>query len=50
MTSLIHRSQETSKIIHEAVLVIPNLAIKLTGEAMVNTKAFVIAFKNVSMY
>lgn len=48
MTKLIHRSQSAGKSVQEAVLVIPSLAIKLTGEAVVNAKAFVIAFKNVS--
>ncbi|CAB4026236.1 Hypothetical predicted protein [Paramuricea clavata] len=46
MTDLVHRSQEAGKSVHEAILVIPSLAIKLTGEAVVNTKAFIIAFKN----
>ena len=48
MTSLIHRSQDAGKSVQEAILVIPSLAVKLTGEAVVNTKDFVIAFKNVS--
>jgi hypothetical protein len=47
MTDLVHRSQEAGKSVQEAILVIPSLAIKLTGEAVVNTKAFIIAFKNV---
>lgn len=48
MTTLINRSQEASKSVQDAVLVIPSMAIKLTGEAFVNAKAVVIAFKNVS--
>lgn len=48
MTNLIHRSQEAGKSVQEAVLVIPSLAVKLTGEVLVNTKDFIIAFKNVS--
>lgn len=48
MTSLVNRSKEAGHAVHGACLVIPNLAVKLTGEAAVNTKAFVIAFTNVS--
>ena len=47
MTDLIHRSQEAGKSVQEAVLFIPSLAIKLTGEAVVNAQAFVIGFKEV---
>ena len=47
MTDLINRSQKAGKSVQEAVLVIPSLAIRLTGEAVVNAKAFVIGFKEV---
>ena len=49
MTSLINRSKEAGQTVQEAFLVLPNLALKLSGEAVVNTKAFVIAFTNVSL-
>lgn len=49
MTSLINRSKEAGQTVQEAFLVLPNLALKLSGEAVVNTKAFVIAFTNVGL-
>ena len=49
MTSLIQRSKEAGKTVQEACMVISNLAIMLTGEAIVNSREFVIALTHVSL-
>ena len=49
MTSLIHRSKEAGKAAKDACLVIPSLALNLTGEAVSNTKQLIIAITHVSL-